>query len=103
MTAAAIKERKMANDDLVNLLGWVRQSRERLQMQREMLQSGKFKIVRDEGSGPVDVSSEKITTPILPLDPSPSINSMLRMTIRRPFAVNAAPRLTPFRESTRGL
>jgi hypothetical protein len=60
MTAAAIKERKMANDDLVNLLGWVRQSRERLQMQREMLQSGKFKIVRDEGSGPVDVSSENI-------------------------------------------
>ena len=29
-------------------------------MQREMLQSGKFKILRDEGSGPVDVSSESI-------------------------------------------
>jgi hypothetical protein len=50
----------MANDDLVNLLGWTRQSRERLQMQREMLQSGKFKILKDEGSGPVDVSSESI-------------------------------------------
>jgi hypothetical protein len=30
------------------------------QLQREMLQSGKFKILKDEGSGPVDVSSESI-------------------------------------------
>jgi hypothetical protein len=29
-------------------------------MQREMLQWGKFKILKDEGSGPVDVSSENI-------------------------------------------
>jgi hypothetical protein len=40
-------------------------------MQREMLQSGKFKILRDEGSGPVDVSSESIaqlTTHMAELD-----------------------------------
>jgi hypothetical protein len=29
-------------------------------MQREMLQSGKFPIVKDEGSGQVDTSSESI-------------------------------------------
>jgi hypothetical protein len=29
-------------------------------MQREMLQSGKFKILKDEGSGPIDVSSQNI-------------------------------------------
>jgi hypothetical protein len=50
----------MANEGLINLLGWSRRERERLQMQREMLQSGKFKILKDEGSGPIDVSSENI-------------------------------------------
>ena len=29
-------------------------------MQREMLQSGKSKILKDEGSGPIDVSSQNI-------------------------------------------
>jgi hypothetical protein len=29
-------------------------------MQREMLQSGKFKLLKDEGSGPIDVSSQNI-------------------------------------------
>jgi len=29
-------------------------------MQREMLQSGKFKILKDEGSGSIDVSSRNI-------------------------------------------
>jgi hypothetical protein len=29
-------------------------------MQREMLQSGKFRILKDEGSGPIDVSSQNI-------------------------------------------
>ena len=50
----------MANEGLTNLLGWSRRERERLQMQREMLQSGKFKILKDEGSGPIDVSSQNI-------------------------------------------
>jgi hypothetical protein len=50
----------MANEGLINLLGWSKRERERLQMQREMLQSGKFKILKDEGSGPIDVSSQNI-------------------------------------------
>jgi hypothetical protein len=50
----------MANEGLTNLLGWSRRERERLQMQREMLQSGKFRILKDEGSGPIDVSSQNI-------------------------------------------
>jgi hypothetical protein len=50
----------MANEGLINLLGWSRRERERLQMQREMLQSGKFKILKNEGSGPIDVSSQNI-------------------------------------------
>jgi hypothetical protein len=50
----------MANEGLINLLGWSRRERERLQLQREMLQSGKFKILKDEGSGPIDVSSQSI-------------------------------------------
>jgi hypothetical protein len=50
----------MANEALINLLGWATQARESLQMQREMLQSGKFRIFKDEGSGPIDVSSESI-------------------------------------------
>jgi hypothetical protein len=61
----------MANEALINLLGWARQARESLQMQREMLQSGKFRISKDEGSGPIDVSSEsiaRITASIAELD-----------------------------------
>jgi hypothetical protein len=50
----------MANEGLINLLGWSRRERERLQMQREMLQSGKFKILKDEGSGAIDVSLQNI-------------------------------------------
>ncbi len=52
----------MANEGLTNLLGWSRRERERLQMQREMLQSGKFKILKDEGSGSgaIDVSLQNI-------------------------------------------
>jgi hypothetical protein len=40
-------------------------------MQREMLQSGKFNILRDEGSGQVDVTAEsiaRITASIAELD-----------------------------------
>jgi hypothetical protein len=50
----------MPNEGLINLLGWSRRERERLQMQREMLQSGKFRILKDEGSGAIDVSSQNI-------------------------------------------
>jgi hypothetical protein len=46
----------MGNEGLINLLGWCRRERESLQMQREMLQSGKLKIFRDEGSGQIDES-----------------------------------------------
>jgi hypothetical protein len=47
-------------DSLVRLLDWCKRERESLQMQREMLQSGKFRIFKDEGSGQVDASSEII-------------------------------------------
>jgi hypothetical protein len=50
----------MANEGLINLVAWCKRERESLQMQREMLQSGKFRIVKDEGSGQVDTSSESI-------------------------------------------
>src|SRR5262249_52487310 len=36
----------MANDTLINLLAWCKRERERLQMQREMLQSGRFRFLR---------------------------------------------------------
>ena len=61
----------MANEALINLLGWSRRARESLQMQREMLQSGKFRIFKDEGSGQIDVTSEsiaRITANIAELD-----------------------------------
>jgi hypothetical protein len=61
----------MANEALINLLGWSRRARESLQMQREMLQSGKFMIFKDEGSGQIDVTSEsiaRITANIAELD-----------------------------------
>jgi hypothetical protein len=47
-------------DALVRLLEWCKRERESLQMQREMLQSGKFRIFKDEGSGQVNASSEII-------------------------------------------
>ena len=61
----------MANEVLINLLGWSRRARESLQMQREMLQSGKFRIFKDEGSGQIDVTAEsiaRITANIAELD-----------------------------------
>ena len=39
----------MANDPLINLFAWCKRERERLQMQREMLQSGRFRIFEDAG------------------------------------------------------
>ena len=56
---------------LSNLINWCRRERESLQMQREMLLSGKFHIFKNEGSGQVDVSSqiiEQIATNIAELD-----------------------------------
>jgi hypothetical protein len=50
----------MSNEGLINLLGWCKRERESLQMQREMLQSGKFMIFKDEGSGQVDASPDSI-------------------------------------------
>jgi hypothetical protein len=61
----------MANEGLINLFGWCKRERESLQMQLEMLQSGKFRLFKDEGSGQVDVSSEsiaRITANIAELD-----------------------------------
>jgi hypothetical protein len=51
---------ELIKDALVRLLDWCERERESLQMQREMLQSGKFRIFRDEGSGQVDASSDII-------------------------------------------
>ena len=57
---AAKREQEMENDGLINLVAWCKREREGLQMQREMLQSGKFRIFKNEGSGQVDTSSDSI-------------------------------------------
>jgi protein subunit release factor B len=50
----------MANDALINLLVWCQRERERLQMQREMLKSGRFRIFEDDDSGQRDISNQHI-------------------------------------------
>jgi hypothetical protein len=68
---AAKREQEMANEGLINLVAWCKRARESLQMQREMLQSGKFRIFKNEGSGQVDTSSDsikRITANITELD-----------------------------------
>ena len=50
----------MANDTLINLFAWCKRERERLQMQREMLQSGRFRIFETRESGQVDISEQHI-------------------------------------------
>jgi hypothetical protein len=50
----------MANDALINLLAWCQRERERLQMQREMLKSGRFRIFENDDSGQRDVSNQHI-------------------------------------------
>ena len=50
----------MANDTLINLLAWCKRERERLQMQREMLQSGRFRIFETEESGQKDISNQHV-------------------------------------------
>ena len=43
----------MANDGLRNVVAWCKRERESLQMQREMLQSGKLGFSKTRGSGQV--------------------------------------------------
>jgi predicted translin family RNA/ssDNA-binding protein len=50
----------MANEGLINLVGWCKRERESLQMQREMLRSGKFRIFKVEEGRQIDTSSESI-------------------------------------------
>jgi hypothetical protein len=50
----------MANDALINLLAWCQRERERLQMQREMLKSGQFRIFEKADSGQRDISNQHI-------------------------------------------
>src|SRR5262245_37918469 len=61
----------MANDALINLLAWCQREREQLQMQREMLRAGRFRIFENDDSGPRDISNqhiEQITANIAELD-----------------------------------
>ena len=51
----------MANDTLIDLFGWCKRERERLQMQREMMQSGRFRIFEKDDSGQQrDISNQHI-------------------------------------------
>jgi hypothetical protein len=52
----------MANDKLVDLLAWCKREREYLQMQREMLRAGTFRIFGLEGDTPIDESAQSIET-----------------------------------------
>ena len=61
----------MADDILINLLAWCKRAREKLQMQREMLQSGRFRIFETGESGQKDISNqhvEQIAADIAELD-----------------------------------
>ena len=53
------QENEMA-DALVNLFEWCKRERERLQMQREMLQSDRFRIHENDESGQRDISDQNI-------------------------------------------
>ena len=50
----------MANDGLINLVGWCKRERESLVMQREMLQSGRFRIFNVEGTEHIDTTPDSI-------------------------------------------
>ena len=51
----------MANDTLINLFAWCKRERERLQMQREMPRSGRFRIFEKDDSGQQrDISNQHI-------------------------------------------
>ena len=61
----------MADDILINLRAWCKREREKLQMQREMLQSGRFRIFETEESAQKDISNqhvEQIAADIAELD-----------------------------------
>ena len=61
----------MENEGQINLVGWCKRERESLQMQREMLQSGKFRLFHVEDGRQIDTSSEsiaRITANIAELD-----------------------------------
>jgi predicted translin family RNA/ssDNA-binding protein len=58
----AKRELIMADEKLVNIVAWCKREREYLQMQREMLRSGTFRIFRLEGETPVDESQKSIQT-----------------------------------------
>jgi hypothetical protein len=50
----------MPNDTVINLLDWCKREREALQMQREMLQSGQFRIFETDESGQRDISNQHV-------------------------------------------
>jgi len=50
----------MPNEAWANLLAWCKAQRESLQMQREMLRSGRFSVFEHHDSGPRDISAEHI-------------------------------------------
>jgi hypothetical protein len=50
----------MANNTVIDLLAWCKRERERLQMQREMLQSGRFRIFETGESAQRDISNQHI-------------------------------------------
>lgn len=61
----------MAGEELVDLRAWCKRQREYLQMRREMLHSGTFRIVRQDGSTAIDESKQsidRITNNIAELD-----------------------------------
>ena len=77
-------------DALGRLVDWCRREGESLQMQREMLKSGKFRIFKDEGSGQVDASLEiieRITANITELV------RWSRLSAQKPYGALGARRL----------
>jgi len=61
----------MADEALINLLDWCKRQRESMQVQREMLQSGRFSIHENDESGQRDISHhsiERLTVNIAELD-----------------------------------
>jgi hypothetical protein len=50
----------MADTKLINLIAWCKREREYLEMQREMLRSGTFRIFRQDGPTPIDESAQSI-------------------------------------------
>ena len=51
----------MADEGLIDLVAWCKRKRESLQMQREMLQSGRFRIFeKDDSDQQRDISNQHI-------------------------------------------